>query len=59
MTSYDVYLKTARGIIPVEADKFVCDQNGDTIFYVRSSKDQPFEEVALFKTSNIKRIKES
>lgn len=59
MTNYLVYLKTTDGPVPVTADKFSCDQTGDTVFYLRASKDQPFTEVALFETSNIKRIQES
>jgi hypothetical protein len=58
LTTYLVYLKTADEPVPVSAHKFACDENGNTVFYVRSKKDEPFEEAARFLTSSIKRIKE-
>jgi len=45
--------------MPVDADKFNCEDGGFTVFYSRPSKTEVFEEVARFKTSNIKRIKET
>jgi hypothetical protein len=54
---YEVTLKTACGVFPVEADKFCCE-DGYTVFYARPSPGEKFEEVATFKTSSIRNIKE-
>jgi hypothetical protein len=58
VTTYRVYLKTVDEPVPVSAHKFACEENGNTVFYVRSRKDEPFQEAARFLTNNIKRIKE-
>ena len=58
MIDYEVYLKTTDQPMPIVADKFVMDGD-DVVFYGRPAKNEPFEEIARFTTSNIKRIKES
>jgi hypothetical protein len=58
VTLYTIDLKTANKPMPIEADKFYCEEDGYTVFYQRPSKDEPAEEAARIKTSNIKRIKE-
>jgi len=57
--NYEVYLKTARGIMPVEAEKFCCEDDGYTVFYARPAPGEIFEEVARFKTANVSRIEET
>ena len=59
MTAYSVHLKTADHPVPVSAEKFVCESDGYTVFYVRPSKLESFEEAARFLTNNIKRIEEN
>jgi len=59
LTEYNVYLKTARGIMPIVADKFCCEQNGYTVFYARPGPGEKFEEIATFSTKNVERIEET
>ena len=56
---YEVHLKTARGIMPVEADKFSVDGDGYTVFYARPAPGEKFEEVQRFLTHNINKIEET
>lgn len=56
---YEVYLKTARGIMPVEAEKFSCEDGGFTVFYARPAPGEKFEETARFLTNNIAKIEET
>jgi hypothetical protein len=43
--------------MPVLADKF-CAEAGYVVFYARPAPGELFEEVARFKSSNVKRINE-
>ena len=58
MIRYEVHLKSARGIMPVEADKFCCE-DGYTVFYARPAPGEKFEETARFLTKNVKNIEET
>lgn len=55
---YEVYLKTARGIMPLEADKFCLDEPGYVVFYARPAPGEKFEEVQRFALSSVAKIKE-
>jgi hypothetical protein len=55
---YEVHLNLARGIFPVEADKFCMDEPEYVVFYARPQPGYPFEEVARFSTNNVAKIEE-
>jgi hypothetical protein len=55
---YTVQLSTTDNLVPVTADKFVCER-GYTVFYARPSPAEKFEEKARFLTKNVKKIEES
>ena len=59
MPHYEVLLKSTREAVPVEANKFACEDTGNTVFYARPAPGEKFEEVARFATQNIKGIEET
>jgi hypothetical protein len=59
LTHYEIFLKDNPIPLPIDADKMCCDEPGYVVFYSRPSKEEKFQEVARFKSSNVKGIKET
>jgi hypothetical protein len=58
LTHYEVHLKSADIPSPVDAEKFLCEDDGYTVFYARPAPGEKFEETQRFLTSNVKKIEE-
>ena len=56
--TYEVYLKPARGIIFITADKMECEP-GYTVFYARPGPGEKFQEVKRIESNIIAKIKET
>jgi len=59
LTHYETQLKPSLETVKIDADKFLCDEPGFVVFYKRNPETLKAEEVARFKSSNVKNVSET